>query len=416
MRSKSCALLLFTCAIVIALTIPDRVGATSQWTRKTGLSCNTCHSVFPRLNPFGEEFLRNGYQLKTHKERQEEETTKLVDELGNLLGFRVNVTPIMYETNSLQVGFDSVAKKPEMAGRWTFGQPNWIQFFAAGSIQKDISFFSELEYAPSGFKFNWFYFNFTNLFGTKLANLQVGNISPMEFASYPNRLPQLPALKSEAMLIKASDGKGEESVDMSSARPGIQYYGRTDWALLYAGLSPGTSGRDINEFPQYWGGLVFQIPEDAVEGFDGTNLTVHYYAGTDTKLTGRQGGALENQFTRLSPQLNVRYDEALDLQFAYIIGEEKNRFFKEPTTGDIPVWKFTGYGLEAGYMPTEDIQLAVHYDYYKYEDDTKQFHRIVPAFTYVLNQNIRGTVYYEQDLGPGQNKVAKIYLNMRTMF
>ena len=250
MKSTYCTLVFFLSLLVVAISAPDRAGATSQWTRKTGLSCATCHSVFPRLNAFGSEFLRNGYQLKSHKERQEEESQKLVDEIGNLLGFRVNVTPIMYETNSLQVGYDSVAKKPEMDGRWTFGQANWIQLFAAGSIQKDISFFSELEYAPSGFKLNWMYFNFTNLFGSKLANVQVGNISPLEYASYPNRLPQLPALKSEAMLLKASDGKGEESVDMSSVRPGIQYYGRTDWALLYAGISPGTSARDINEFPQ----------------------------------------------------------------------------------------------------------------------------------------------------------------------
>ena len=133
-------------------------------------------------------------------------------------------------------------------------------------------------------------------------------------------------------------------------------------------------------------------------------------------MTGREDGALANEFTRISPQLNVRYDDVLDIQYAYIMGEEKNRTFKEPN-GDIPTWKFTGHALEAGYMPVDFLHLGVHYDYYQFDDKSREYHRIVPAVTYILNESIRGTLYYEQNLSTGsETKVNKIYLNMRTMF
>ena len=55
----------FALVLVINIVLPNNVSATSQWARKTGLSCNTCHTVFPRLTSFGEEYLKNGYQLMT---------------------------------------------------------------------------------------------------------------------------------------------------------------------------------------------------------------------------------------------------------------------------------------------------------------------------------------------------------------
>ena len=54
------ALFIFILAIVL---FSENVNATSQWARKFGMSCSSCHTIFPRLNSFGEEFLKNGYQL-----------------------------------------------------------------------------------------------------------------------------------------------------------------------------------------------------------------------------------------------------------------------------------------------------------------------------------------------------------------
>jgi hypothetical protein len=415
--------------VCLAWFWPAPAGATSQWSRKTGSECSRCHTIFPRLNSFGEQFLRDGYQIyPSHresevkegeaKEQEEEEEGGLsLSKIDHLLGFRINITPIQVETNSLRT--DSLG---DLHPRWTFGNPNWIQFFVAGPIQKNISFFSELEYAQSAFKFNWFYFNLTRLAKTRAVNFQVGNLSPLEFASFPNRLPQLPNVKGEVMLLKSSNGTGEASVDMSSARPGIQYYGHNDWALVYAGISPGPKATQVNQFFNNWAGLVLKVPEGKGGGFEGSTATLHYYMGTDTKSTGPSSlGQVTNRFTRLSPQVNVRYDERLDIQAAYVVAKDRNRSLVAIPTED---FDYSGFAAEAGYMPTPTWHLGLHYDDYESDNEVAgnpviEFQRIVPAVTYLLNQNIRGSIYWEHNLldpAAGTKRVEKIYFNVRTMF
>lgn len=409
--------------------------ATSQWAKKTGIPCSTCHTVFPRLTSFGEEFLKNGYQLETTYTKNWEEAFPIdaggvkLDNVDNIFGFRLNLTPFKLETNSFQK--DSGAVK---GSKITIGEANWAQMFIAGPIYKDISFFTELEYAPSGFKMAWFYFNFTNLFGSKLVNFQVGRITPLEFTSFPNRLPQLPAIKSEAMLLKSSDGTGEQSTDLSSVRPGAQYFGRTDLLTWYAGLTPGTDPASKDQFMDYWAGIIYKLPEELLSGFGGSTFTLHYYKGTDTKNTGISVPDLkqvENNYTRFSPQINIRYKDKIDIQAAYILGTDENRSFK--TSGNTD-FKFSGIALQAGYMPNETMHFAVHFDQYSSKDNLTsgtnkdkpvfEFMRVVPVATYIINENVRISAYYEKNLtadrfdaaGKKLDLVDRFYVNTRVMF
>mgnify|MGYP003858671099 CR=1 FL=1 len=414
--------------IVVLFISVESVVAVSQWSRETGMPCVTCHTVFPRLNSVGEDYLRNGYQLMAAHDQEPNKEEVFLKRVSDIFGFRVNVTPVQIETNAFQE--DSAADK---GTRVTLGNPIWLQMFVAGSVYKDISFFSELENSVGSFKFAWFYWNFTNIANTRGLNFQVGNISPLEFASFPNRLPQFPALKAEVMLKKSSDGKGEESVDMSSARPGLQYYGYNDWLLTYAGVSPGTKATDINQYLQYWGGLVFRLPDNTIRGFEGSTATLHVYKGTDTKFTGFTPSATvtvdtvqrKNEFIRFSPQINIRYLDKLDIQAAYVSAKDDNWRFG---TTNQEEWKFSGVGIEAGYMPNPRWHLGLHYDYYSSDsafasgtyagEPVWQYQRIVPGITYIINQNIRFTTYYEKDLSDdrGFDLSNKLYLNMRAMF
>lgn len=52
------------CALALALALPALpAGAIPAFARKYETSCLTCHTVFPKLNPFGEAFRRNGYRF-----------------------------------------------------------------------------------------------------------------------------------------------------------------------------------------------------------------------------------------------------------------------------------------------------------------------------------------------------------------
>lgn len=49
--------------LIGAVAAPAPAGAVSPWSRKYATSCITCHTVYPKLTPFGEAFRRNGYRF-----------------------------------------------------------------------------------------------------------------------------------------------------------------------------------------------------------------------------------------------------------------------------------------------------------------------------------------------------------------
>src|SRR5512142_1867300 len=49
--------------LLAAAGIALPAGAIPAFARKYGTSCLTCHTVYPKLTPFGEAFRRNGYRF-----------------------------------------------------------------------------------------------------------------------------------------------------------------------------------------------------------------------------------------------------------------------------------------------------------------------------------------------------------------
>ena len=56
--------------IALSCLVPTRASAVPVFSRKYQTSCQTCHSIFPKLNPFGEAFRLNGYRLPGETEEQ----------------------------------------------------------------------------------------------------------------------------------------------------------------------------------------------------------------------------------------------------------------------------------------------------------------------------------------------------------
>jgi hypothetical protein len=50
-------------AVVTSLSLAGTARAIPAFARKYGTSCQTCHTVYPRLSPFGEAFRRNGFRF-----------------------------------------------------------------------------------------------------------------------------------------------------------------------------------------------------------------------------------------------------------------------------------------------------------------------------------------------------------------
>jgi iron:rusticyanin reductase len=51
----------FGLILIIPLILPHSASAVPSFARQTGLACDTCHTVFPHLTPFGRDFKLHGY-------------------------------------------------------------------------------------------------------------------------------------------------------------------------------------------------------------------------------------------------------------------------------------------------------------------------------------------------------------------
>jgi len=377
---------------------PSTVLATSQWARKYKAECSLCHQGFPRLNSFGEEFMRNGYQVPGDMDGAITGKTKIgerlsLDNVTDILGLRLNITPVSAHVSSRTV---------------VYGNPNWLQFFVAGAITKNISIFIENEITTSGAHFSWYKFGFHNLFGTKALNVTIGNLSPLDHSSFSNRLRIIPPEQNEFFGIKPSRGKGEASVNASSARPGAMLYGDLGKVTYYAGLSSGVVTPTSNDTLNTWLGVRYNID---VKPIDGTNFSVTYYEGTDVKNGGKDS-QVDNNFRWVIPAFNLRAGQ-LDLQAAARVGHEDNYLL---VGNNVKSDGFLGYGFTVSYMLNNRWQPAVLYDNIvsgNIVGTGKEW--LTGALTYFPVDNIRFGGFYKRDI-EDNGKNDKVYCNIRVMF
>lgn len=411
---------------VLTMVFTQTASATSQWARKYGMSCTTCHSAFPRLNDYGERFMWNGYQDPDSEEpdgagkgKKTINDNLQIDRVSNLLGFRLNVTPVQWNANTL-------TKDGEPVDQWTIGNANWIQFFVAGSITKNISFFTEMQFEEQEFHFSWYKLRFHNLGGTTLGNVETGNLSPRDYGCYPNRLRIMGPVKGDIFLVKSSNGATSDeqtASNMSSARPGIQYYGYKGPFMGWAGVSPGkndgvkNTGVETNQELSYWGGLRMNLPESMESAFEGSGVSVWALQGTDTADFAAATQTYENKFTRYSIETAIRY-KAFELMAAYAMGNDENWNLDATNMGV----DYNGVSLVAGYMSTlpngKNLHYALQYDKVISDDVAsleKEF--ITPSISYFPVENIRIGLYARVDTErSGDNNRSTAFMNVRTMF
>ena len=105
------------------LVVSSPAYATLQWSRKYKVGCSVCHTAFPRLNYFGERFLRNGFQWPDLEPdgdiegKTEVSPDIFIDQLGHMLGFRLNLDAVRVRANKAVVG-------GELKTQVNFGSPN----------------------------------------------------------------------------------------------------------------------------------------------------------------------------------------------------------------------------------------------------------------------------------------------------
>lgn len=391
--------------------------AVAQWGRKYNMSCTACHTAFPRLTDFGEQFKMNGYQMIGTEDGDEHGKKKVtdnltLDELGNYLGVRLAFSPLQVKTKSQTIN-------REKRTLINTGKVDWLQLFVAGSIFKNVSIFIETEISgneDNKVKTNWFYLGFHNLAGPQgLLNLRIGNIPQMDWHVLSGRLRMIPNISNEIVGVKSASGAtgNEDQVPLSTALPGAElagYYG----SLWYsAGAVQGKKqANDPNREKNYFGNIALRKSEG---DYAGSQISVWAASGADTKNS--TFSQVTDHFWRISPGVNIRRGPA-DLIAAYYYGEDSNgKLAATPKR-----LKFSGIGAQLGYSFSPKWWGAVQYDRIFSKDDTSlEFDKISPSLWYFIRENMRVGLTARFDLEKKTNSghkdgVHEYLLHLRTMF
>ncbi len=246
-------LVLFVAFFTFAFGI-GRASAIPAFARKYKTSCTTCHTVFPKLNPFGEQFRRNNYRFPgIDSDAVKAEPIPLgTDEQKKMFPDAVwpgTLTPFP----PLAFGFNGAAvihpDRNSSAGaadnHAVLNIDNQIEeahLWAAGSIDDSITFYSELTFAPDGVSIESASLYFNDLMGPAHAvNIAIGKrgASLTSFAPHSSyisdmTLPMIP--------VTALFGATSDPFLFGENHNGIELNGVVGGRLGYAaGIAAGTN-------------------------------------------------------------------------------------------------------------------------------------------------------------------------------
>lgn len=361
---------LFVALIVFAVSFVMLSGdawATSAFARKYGLACTTCHTVaFPRLNYYGEKFMRNGFQTPgsqdgstTGKAAISDDLT-LADKLGNIMGVRGKIRILGKQDQDL--AGDSI---PSTVGSTLFGA-----IFASGTIAENIPVWMEMETNTdtSETELHNYFVGWTNIGGTTLANVRVGGFTPTEWTSFSDQKRSFDGPVSHPGAFRPSDF-GKSGVDPYNLRThtGIEYYGYTGpafWALgvndQMGGNYDASSSTDSNK--DWYLVLRGEMPEGPMEGSSISLLTYWANVGSEdydpndpTSLSKADAA-----FTVYDISANLRMGP-VDVMAAYVWDSGLN----EEATGAPSQDDDKGYVIEADYRVMDNLVGIVRYDQFK---------------------------------------------------
>ena len=142
-------------ALAAGLTAPAQ--AIPSFARKYGTSCMTCHTVYPKLTPFGEAFRRDGFRFPgVDSDYTKQEIIPLKPkEAGDDSAYGINaIPPLSFGFNGSAVGHPD---KNSSGGRGDNGAVFLTRdlvaeghIWAGGSFSDTITYFGEVTFASAG--------------------------------------------------------------------------------------------------------------------------------------------------------------------------------------------------------------------------------------------------------------------------
>jgi hypothetical protein len=366
-------------------SIPD-AEAIPAFARKYQVNCHVCHTRQPRLNPFGERFLENGYQMPGTEDGGIVAKLKYgdltLDQVSNYLG-------VLFATS----GVEHTEFKREIEGsgdQTELGTPAILRMFTVGTVTNNVGFFVDMTTIfgeSSDFELGRAFITLNNLGGMNWGHLRVGRFDPSAFFSMAQARPQFvpvgpklaspfgefstPTVNRWALTQSAEASKfyglfdrsgtaiqpWEPTLFNSAEEVGIDIHGRPfgDWFLYQVGILNGGNERagDSNNSKDWYVMTRF----DYAQSHDfSANISGFAFIGNHNAKVSTNADVSRSRYG-VGARLRYKW---LDVYGAYTIDRVTDLPSGMEATFDSTA---TGVTVEAHALVTDRLLLGTRYDH-----------------------------------------------------
>jgi hypothetical protein len=406
------------CALAVA-TAAFPATAIPVFARKYATSCQTCHTVYPKLTPFGEAFRRNGFRFPgTDSDYWKQDTVALQPKAGNSDPAVLSVIPpLSFGANGDAVVHpDKTASATVADANTRFSLADLVgeaHVWTGGSLSDRITYFGEVTFGSDGsldLEHAQVYFN--DLFGPQHAvNLRIGR-GFNTISSFGPHSSYLSDTRGVSLAVAGLQG-GSPSWNVLDHYNGLEATGVLGGRLDYAvGINAGT-GSQLRNSENVYGHLGYKIGGMRLDGegktqtnpdrpWEETAFTLeafayHAYSATDfagadeagapltltfDDTTNGGGGGVRAQWGSLELNAGAYFEHHTRVTPDFVAGA---------ATGADAIAQYD----ELSYMVNSWLVPAVRFEYFSLSPDgaeTQSLYRILPGVAMTVVPNVKLTV------------------------
>jgi hypothetical protein len=304
--------------LLVFILLSDQLLAIPAFARMYKMSCQTCHSPFPRLKAYGDEFAGNGFVLNDQEPARYFLDTG-DDELNLIRDFPIAVRMEAHVTYR--------DDKPEGSD---FKTPYLLKLLSGGSLTKNLAYYFYMYFDERGevAGVEDAYLMFNNLFGTEL-DLYIGQFQ----ISDPLFKRELRLTLEDYEIYKTK--VASSNFNLAYDRGIMLTYGFETGTDIMVEVLNGNGLEDAGADKLFdndnYKNLFGRISQDI-----GENLRIGGFAyhGKENQNINDPTNALENTLFMYGPDVTLSMGDQLELNLQYVMREDDHKYLPTSTLGD----------------------------------------------------------------------------------
>jgi len=368
---------IFTLAVltfIITSIISSDIFAIPAFARKYGMTCKTCHSPFPSLKAYGNEFAGNGFQLK------DQDAPRYYVETGDPELSLIRDVPLAMRLEGYVTYNQGNAEQSD------FTAPIVSKLLSGGAITKDFSYYLYyiLENGEKGkLEDAWLMFN--NVLGSEL-DFTIGQFQVCD----PLFKRELRLTRDDYYIYKVKPGYS--NVDLTYDRGIMLTYGFESGTSLTLqvvnGIGIGEGFATGNFDNDKYKNLMGRISQDVG---DHLRIGAMGYYGKEEQKSPEEDFNETNELWMLGGDATISFDP-IELNLQYVERNDNNPYFLYNQTDPIPEIATRGAFAEMIYRPNGDDSkwYAVGlFNWIESDQTDLNFKTLSGHLGYVYKRNIR---------------------------